>query len=177
MNKPIGATEVLLAPGQVSFATRPTRLRTLLGSCVAITFWHPQRRIGGMCHFMLPARSRKDQPLDGKYADEALELLLRHAHAHGTRAQEYQVKLFGGGQMFPEQQHHVPAQDVASLNIRAALALAEQHQLHLTAQDMGSTGYRSIMFDLWNGNVWVRHQPMGTLNQDAYQKNQCAAGR
>ena len=47
----------------------------------------------------------------------------------------------------------------------------------LTAQDMGSTGHRTIMFDLWNGNVWVRHQPMGTLQHDAYQKNQRSAGR
>jgi CheD. len=78
--------------------------------------------------------------------------------------------------MFP-QLRRLPKQDVASLNIRAALALAEHYHLHLTAQDMGSTGYRTIMFDLWNGNVWVRHQPMGTIQQDAYQKNQCAVGR
>ncbi|AZE60578.1 MULTISPECIES: chemoreceptor glutamine deamidase CheD [Pseudomonas] len=177
MKKPDDASEVVLAPGQVSFATRPTRLRTLLGSCVAITFWHPQRRIGGMCHFMLPARLRDHQPLDGRYGDEAMELLLRHAQANGTHARDYQVKLFGGGKMFPDQPRRLPTQDVASLNIRAALALAERYHLHLTAQDMGSTGYRTVMFDLWNGNVWVRHQPMGTLQQDAYQKNQCAAGR
>ncbi|MBN2994127.1 chemotaxis protein CheD, partial [Pseudomonas cedrina subsp. fulgida] len=119
MKKPLGEAEVVLAPGQVSFATRPTRLRTLLGSCVAFTFWHPQRLFGGMCHFMLPARLRGNQPLDGKYADEALELLLRHARANGTRKQDYQVKVFGGGQMFPAQQHHLQAQNVANLNIRA----------------------------------------------------------
>lgn len=173
MKKPLGAAEVVLAPGQVSFATRPTRLRTLLGSCVAFTFWHPQRLIGGMCHFMLPARLRSNQPLDGKYGDEALELLLRHTRVHGTRPQDYQVKAFGGGQMFPAEQH----QNVASLNIRAALALAEHHHLHLAAQDMGSTGYRTIVFDLWNGNVWVRHQPMGILENNAFEKNQCIAGR
>jgi len=167
MKKPVGVAEVVLVPGQVSFATRPTRLRTLLGSCVAITFWHPQRQIGGMCHFMLPGRLRNHQSLDGKYADEALELLVQHAHLNGTQAQDYQVKLFGGGRMFPEQQRQRPTQDVASLNIRAALALAERYHLHLAAQDMGSTGYRTIMFDLWNGNVWVRHQPMGTLQQNA----------
>ncbi|QXI31178.1 chemoreceptor glutamine deamidase CheD [Pseudomonas vanderleydeniana] len=167
MKKPTGVSEVVLAPGQVSFAARPTRLRTLLGSCVAFTFWHPQRRIGGMCHFMLPARSRRDLALDGRYADEAVELLLGHARAHGTTPQDYQVKLFGGGEMFPEQRRSLPAQDVASLNIRAALELAEHHRLHLAAQDMGSTGYRTILFDLWNGNVWVRHQPMGTLDRHA----------
>ncbi|QKF52964.1 chemoreceptor glutamine deamidase CheD [Pseudomonas graminis] len=177
MKMPVGAAEVVLAPGQVSFATRPTRLRTLLGSCVAITFWHPQRLIGGMCHFMLPGRLRHDLPLDGRYGDEALELLLRHALINGTQVQDYQIKLFGGGRMFPDQPRDLRTQDVASLNIRAALDLAERYHLHLTAQDMGSTGHRTIMFDLWNGNVWVRHQPMGTLQHDAYQKNQRSAGR
>ena len=110
MKKPVGTAEVVLAPGQVSFATRPTRLRTLLGSCVAITFWHPQRLIGGMCHFMLPGRLRHHQPLDGRYADEALELLLRHAEVNGTHARDYQVKLFGGGKMFPEQPRRLPTQ-------------------------------------------------------------------
>ncbi|MCD5995664.1 chemoreceptor glutamine deamidase CheD [Pseudomonas sp. CDFA 602] len=163
MKMPLVVSDVVLAPGQVSFATRPTRLRTLLGSCVAFTFWHPERLIGGMCHFMLPTRLCRGLSLDGKYADEAVELLLRHAHAHCTRPEDYQVKLFGGGNMFPEQQHHPSKQNVASLNIRAALDLTERYHLHLTAQDMGSTGCRMIMFDLWSGNVWVRHQPMGTL--------------
>jgi len=163
MKKPADAAEMMLAPGQVTFHTRPARLRTLLGSCVAITFWHPQWCIGGMCHFMLPGRIRKGEPLDGKYGDEALELLLHHARVNATRPEDYQVKLFGGGEMFPNPQHNLRLHDVANLNIRAALALAEQHHLHLTAQDMGSTGYRNIMFDLWNGNVWVRHQPMGTI--------------
>ncbi|MFY1662868.1 chemoreceptor glutamine deamidase CheD [Pseudomonas sp. Pseu.R1] len=167
MKKPVGAAEVILAPGDVSFATQPTRLRTLLGSCVAITFWHPQRHIGGMCHFMLPARACHAQPLDGRYADEALEVLLRHARANGTRAEDYQVKLFGGGEMFPGQPPTLPLQDVARQNVRAALALAEHHHLKLIAQDLGSTGYRTIMFDLWNGNVWVRHKPMGILRDNA----------
>lgn len=48
MNTPVGVCETVLAPGDVVFETRPVRLRTLLGSCVAITFWHPHRRIGGM---------------------------------------------------------------------------------------------------------------------------------
>jgi len=177
MNTPVGVAEIVLGPGEVVFQTRPTRLRTLLGSCVAITFWHPWRRIGGMCHFMLPGRLRRHQPLDGKYADEAMEILIRHALANGTLPEEYQVKLFGGGEMFPAHRHDPHMQNVADSNVHAALALAEQHRLKLMAQDLGSTGHRSIIFDLWDGNVWVRHQPMEALEKDAKQKNQCTAGR
>jgi hypothetical protein len=53
-------------------------LRTLLGSCVAITLWHPTRRIGGMCHFLLPERKRRtNEPPDGRYGDEAVAEMVK----------------------------------------------------------------------------------------------------
>jgi len=156
------AEEVYLAPGDFRFATCPTRLRTILGSCVAITLWHPERKIGAMCHFMLPSRLRCSTALNGLYADEAIELFVREARAHRTEPEDYQLKLFGGGEMFPELQREVPFGDVARLNVNAALEMAALYRLDLIAQDMGSTGYRSIIFDLCNGDVWVRHQPIRT---------------
>lgn len=158
--------EVYLAPGEFRFATCPTRLRTILGSCVAITLWHPERKIGGMCHFMLPGRVRRSADfkgiLNGMYADEAIELFIRKARAHHTDPEDYQLKLFGGGEMFPELQRQVPFGDVARMNVNAALEIAALYRLDLIAQDMGSTGHRSIIFDLCSGDVWVRHQPIRT---------------
>ena len=67
--------EVFLQPGGFYFGGGRTRISTLLGSCISITLWHPARRIGGMCHFMLPTRGQPaGAPLDGRYADEALAL-------------------------------------------------------------------------------------------------------
>ena len=48
--------EIFLQPGDFYFGDRDTRIRTLLGSCVSITMWHPRLHVGGMCHFMLPER-------------------------------------------------------------------------------------------------------------------------
>ncbi|MBL8511280.1 MAG: chemotaxis protein CheD, partial [Betaproteobacteria bacterium] len=50
--------DIFLQPGEFYFGDADTRIRTLLGSCVSITMWHPTRRIGGMCHYMLPTRGR-----------------------------------------------------------------------------------------------------------------------
>src|SRR5690606_5865574 len=58
MSTAVAGTEVNLLPGALWFGTGDVRLHTLLGSCVAITLWHPRYRYGGMCHFMLPGRSR-----------------------------------------------------------------------------------------------------------------------
>ena len=61
--------EVFLNPGDFHFAGGHTRIRTLLGSCVSIALWHPERKLGGMCHFILPERGQPaaGQELDGRY--------------------------------------------------------------------------------------------------------------
>lgn len=169
--------EVFLAPGDFHFATSPTRIRTILGSCVGITLWHPTRKIGAMGHFMLPSRAQRCGVLNGKYGDEAIELFIEQARAHRTSPEDYQLKLFGGGEMFPHHSRGVSFNNVALMNIRAALALADSHDLDLIAQDMGSTGYRNVIFDLCNGHVWVRHKPIRTIAEHGDEKNKRTASR
>lgn len=41
------AMEVFLLPGELWFDDDETRIRTILGPCVAVTLWHPARKIGG----------------------------------------------------------------------------------------------------------------------------------
>ena len=78
-----------------------TRIKTLLGSCVSFTLWHPERKIGGMCHYMLPQRPRRNpgDPLDGRYAEDAMQMFMLELRHSRTLPSEYQVKLFGGGIM------------------------------------------------------------------------------
>ena len=56
---PEDALEIFIRPGEFYFGDGNTRIRTILGSCVAVTLWHPERHIGGMCHYMLPRRPRR----------------------------------------------------------------------------------------------------------------------
>ena len=100
---PHGCVEIFLDPGEYYFGDDMTRIRTLLGSCIAVTMWHPRRRIGGMCHFLLPERGHgaAAEP-DGRYGVEAIGMLIRDAEAAGTNPRDYQFKVFGGGNMFPD---------------------------------------------------------------------------
>ena len=61
-----------LLAGQLYFGTQAGTVRTLLGSCVALVLWHPQRRIGAMCHYLLPGRQRRDGSPDARFGDEAI---------------------------------------------------------------------------------------------------------
>jgi len=153
----LGSTiDLFLHPGEFQFADAGFRLRTTLGSCVSIVLWHPQRRLGGMCHYMLPPRQKDvGEPLSGKYADEALELLQAEARNYGTRLEEYEVKLFGGGSMLPA--IGVTGASVALRNIQAAERLLAGHGLTAKASSLGGEGYRHVIFDIASGEVWVRH--------------------
>lgn len=162
MPKPAHVQEVFLNPGDFYFGEKDTRIVTLLGSCISITAWHAVLRIGGMCHFMLPARGtgNKTLGLDGRYADEAVQLLLHEIAERHTQLQEYQIKIFGGGNMFSRQSYRsgsLKSTDVGIHNIEAARLLLKEHHFPLPAEHVGGDGHRKLMFNLWDGDVWVRH--------------------
>ena len=155
--------EIYLLPGDFHFGGKNTRIRTVLGSCVSIAVWHPLLRIGGMSHSMLPSRGKPGKAnlamtsLDGHYADEAIELLLREIGKRNTRPREYQVKLIGGGNMF-RQPFAERAFNVAGSNIESARALLETSGFIIHAEHVGGSGHRNIIFDLCDGSVSVKHE-------------------
>ncbi len=152
------AIDIFLNPGDVFFGDKNVRLRTILGSCVAITAWHPELKIGGMCHYMLPGRGqRKTAQLDGRYADEAVLLLLREAMRSRTNPYDYEVKIFGGGNMFGKAGRRTLGQfNVADRNIIAGQELLQRHGFLAAAEHLGGEGHRNIIFEISTGDVWVR---------------------
>lgn len=163
MKRPAHVVEVFLNPGEYHFGDRNTCIRTLLGSCVAITLWHPALRVGGMCHYLLPKRKRgSTDSYDAKYADEALYLLFREVARTGASVKDYEVKMFGGGNMFP----HITsgrADHVGSQNAEAGRQLARQHGMRHMGEDLEGTGHRNVIFDLWSGHVWVRRNDVARV--------------
>lgn len=148
--------DIFLGPGEWFFGGPNARVRTTLGSCVAFTCWHRRLRLGGICHYMLSHRAagRGDNKADGRYAEEALELLDGAARARGTCLFDYEVKLFGGADMFivPDR----PLTSVGACNIAAALDLVQRHGLQVEAQSLGGTYYRQLLFSVGTGDVWLR---------------------
>jgi chemotaxis protein CheD len=158
MKTPEHVLDIFLQPGEFYFGDRETCIRTLLGSCVAITMWHPRLQIGGMCHFMLPARAvRPSDILDGRYADEAMLLFQKEIRTAKTKPGEYQVKLFGGGNMFRMPVRQGDCVDVACRNVMAARHLLRHHGYSVVSEHVGMHGHRNVIFELWSGDVWMRH--------------------
>lgn len=157
---------VFVNPGGSFFGSGDYHIETLLGSCVAIIFWHPGKQIGGLCHYLLPTRSRRSgnsDALDGRYGEEALLQMLNQIHIIDTNLNDYVVKVFGGGRML----NLPPASTrVGDENARFALDVLNKYGVPITSQDITGDGYRYIRLDLLTGDVWVRrgYTMMGEVN-------------
>lgn len=174
MIRPLHPMEIFLQPGDHYFADRDTRIRTVLGSCVSMTFWHPQLLVGGMCHYMLPERGKERRTGDwpapnGRFADEAVALLLKRMDVVGAPHKEYQVKLFGGGNMFPDMQKQSDAQ-IGVQNVQAARKLAKKHGFTCVGEHLGGIGHRNVIFEVWSGEVWLKHSELMSVTEHE-QKN------
>jgi chemotaxis protein CheD len=154
---PAGCVEIFIGPGEYYFGDHGTRIRTLLGSCVAVTMWHPRQRIGGMCHFLVPARgSEPGEQLDGRYGLEAMGLLIQDAGKANTDPRDYRFKVFGGGNMFPELGDK-SGLDVGTKNVECAKKFLGDAGYAIESEHHGGSGARNLIFDIWDGDVWLRH--------------------
>ncbi len=151
--------KIFLHPGEFHFTDQQVHLHTLLGSCISITLWHPDLKIGRMCHFKLPtnpAGPKTNVMLNGNYADDAMKMFSRDAQRYGTRLTEYQAKIFGGGNMMSadgERTHNA----IGERNAAAAMQLLMQEEVNIMVAHVGEFGHRRIVFDVGTGEVWVRH--------------------
>jgi len=163
------AIEIFLDPGEYFVGDSSFKVRTLLGSCVSMVLWHPRMKYGAMSHFLLPtrkvgvdaAKAVGLQPMpEGKYADEALNLMVRELRQAKVPIHECVAKVFGGGNMFPGQKlsEHL---NVGRRNGEAAKRLLQGLGLKIVAEDLYGNGHREIIFNLSNGDIWLRQgRPM-----------------
>ncbi|BFM05772.1 chemotaxis protein CheD [Halioxenophilus aromaticivorans] len=171
--------KVVLHAGEYCFTSAGTHVHTLLGSCISITLWHPELKIGGMCHFALPERTSNGtgigngigtiaaQPrkLDPRYAEDCIALFLRSVRRNNTDITEYEAKIFGGGNMYEK----YPSVDIGMVerlpvgekNTLAAFTLLTELSVDIAVAHVGEFGYRRIIFDVATGDVWVKFKPIG----------------
>lgn len=151
-------TDIFLMPGDCFVGDEQYRVRTLLGSCVSITLWHPAMRIGAMSHFLLPGYTRKkDAGSSGIYGVDAMNYLLAELGRRGVPLGQCQGKLFGGGAMFPRR---ASVRDIGMENGDCARALMQQHGIHLVSESLFGEGHRQLIFTIRTGEVLSRQVPL-----------------
>jgi chemotaxis protein CheD len=152
--------DVFLQPGEYFVGDAMYAIRTLLGSCVSITLWHPERKVGAMSHFLLPQRATDiPSPPDGRYGEEALWLMLCELERLDIEPSQCKAKIFGGGNMFPGNARGA-AQCIGRKNGEAARALLAAHGIDIVSESLYGVGHRQIVFEVRSGDVWVRQMKL-----------------
>jgi chemotaxis protein CheD len=126
-----------------------------LGSCIGICIHDPLLKVGGMAHIMLPTATGSLGGNPAKYADTALDLLLREIASMGTNKSRLRAKIAGGAQMFS-----FPGRpQVLKIGDRNAEAVAQElkkHGIPLLVSDVGGSFGRTIHFDVGTGELRIR---------------------
>jgi chemotaxis protein CheD len=156
-----GLLEVYLHPGESYLARQPAIIRTLLGSCVGVSFWSQRRGIGALTHCQLPRcpaiLAASKNLLDGhRYVDFAIRDIARQFDELGARRSEMQVKVFGGADVLLISEEASAKPSVGKLNWQAALEVVQSEGFHMTASSLGGTIGRNIRFNTETGEVQLR---------------------
>lgn len=127
-----------------------------LGSCIGISIYDPQTKIGGLLHIMLPD-STQSRPSENpaKFADTGIPLMLADILQLGASRSRLVAKLAGGAQMFA----FANATDIMRVGARNAAAAKKNLQdlrIPVLAEDTGGTYGRTVQIDLATGIYKVK---------------------
>ena len=113
-----------------------------LGSCIGLTLFDENLKIGAMVHIMLPdSAGRTDRP--GKYADTAIPLLIKELTDLGSKKRSIIAKMAGGACMF---EYFGANLNIGERNIQKVRSLLSSTQIKLVSDDVGGKVGRSVTF-------------------------------
>jgi chemotaxis protein CheD len=155
-------SEVYLHPGESYLARKPAIIRTILGSCVGVTFWSARLGIGALTHSQLPlcppanSSAGISVAIGRRYVDFAIRDVARQLDELGAHRTEVQVKLFGGADVLLVGEAASTKPTVGKLNCEAAIEVLREEGFRVSASSLGGTSGLNIRFDTRTGEVLLR---------------------
>jgi len=134
-----------------------------VGSCVVITLYDRQLKIGAMAHAMLPSRDGAGRPAeegqrdkqyktqDVRYVETAIDEMLKKIEAQGTKRKDLEAKIIGGANMFSAFES-----DIGKGNVLCAKKKLKKEAVKLVGECVGGSQGRSVEFSLASGIVTVK---------------------
>jgi chemotaxis protein CheD len=153
--------EIHVQPGESHLVRQPAILRTILGSCVGVTFRSERLGIAALCHPMLPrhpggASPGMDLEASRRYVDFAIRDLSRQFEALGAAHSEIQVKIFGGADVLAVSESGRSRPTVGMLNCEMAFnVLRDEGLIPIASRIRGVSGL-NLQFHTRTGEVLIR---------------------
>jgi len=150
-----GPRLVVKVSGMVVTEAPAVLVAVALGSCVAVTLYDAQSRIGGMAHVLMPNPSMgrvTGEP--GRYAPTAVAAMVERMIARGARTPSIVARLIGGASMFVSLTPPGTMQ-MGDRNVVAAREALHKHGIRLVGEAVGGDFGRTAEFNLETGRIVV----------------------
>jgi chemotaxis protein CheD len=126
-----------------------------LGSCIGLTLYDPQVKVGGMLHFQLPTSSMdetraRQNPL--MFADTGFAYLLGELVGNGAEKRRLKVRLAGAAQMLSDAKLF----DIGRRNHAAMRKILWQHGMFVDAEHVGGKVPRTMHLAVADGSVTLK---------------------
>lgn len=144
---------VIIGISDQQIASPPDILITYaLGSCVAICIYDHLRRIGGLAHILLPEAFGDVEGRNiYKFADTAIEELIRLMERKGCARLHLTAKIAGGANMFA-----TGGRSIGDRNIETVKKELQRLKIRLVAEDTGSNYGRTAEFNPDDGSLTIK---------------------
>ena len=126
-----------------------------LGSCIGVTLYDAQKKIGGMLHFQLPTprtKTAQNQKNPFMFADSGLELLLKELIRLGVNKKNLEIKIAGGAQMLSDAKMF----NIGKRNHTAVRRIFWKHGMFISKEDVGGQSARTMFLDMKDGTVTIK---------------------
>lgn len=133
--------------GEVRVSAEPALLQSVaLGSCIGLTAYDHNLKIGGLAHIMLPGKSPfPNHPT--KYAENAIESLMDSVTQLGVNRENLEICIVGGANILQEG-------DIPDKVLKSVLKYLKGLNLKLTYMRVGGVERRSVTLDTTSGQVF-----------------------
>jgi len=144
-----------ISDARVSNHNQDTLITYSLGSCIGVSLYDPNNKVGGMLHFQLPSAKidksgQYKNPL--MYADTGMEALIKKMETMGAQKKRMNVKIAGGAQMMNDAKMF----NIGKRNYAAIRQFLWKNGMFIDAEDCGGGAARTLSMDIADGEVVVK---------------------
>ena len=150
MSNPEEVPVYFLNPGELIFSKKPVTIRTVLGSCVAVTIYDKINKFGGMVHYLLPNSSNRE--VSTKYGDVAVPTLINKFIQAGSKKQSLEATIIGGAFIiFDESEVFF----IGDRNIETAQQILKQNEIRVVSTNTGGEHGRRVIFNMLTNKIEI----------------------
>jgi chemotaxis protein CheD len=139
-NRAVEVFRYHITPGQIFTCAEQAMVSAVLGTCVAVCVHDRRLKIGGMNHFLYP-KSGFFGSVSNDYGDVAIPALINKMRRQGSRIEDLEAQIFGGGEIQGEKWGSTGVK-----NVKIARKLLKKNGIKIVSEDVGGLKGRRLIY-------------------------------